>query len=78
VAQQSLVIANVLQDEVARRLGIAEPEKEYNEEDCGVFYHAWCAQGQGRHVHMLHAKNQMVQEIAAAALAGDIMPLVDR
>jgi hypothetical protein len=31
-AQQAMEIANVLQDEVIRRLGIVEPEKQYTED----------------------------------------------
>jgi hypothetical protein len=69
----------VLQDEVIRRLGIAVPEKEYTEGDCGVFNHAWYTQGQGRHVYIHDTrKTSDGAEIVAAALAGDTMSLVDR
>jgi hypothetical protein len=73
----------VLQDEVIRRLKIVEPDKQYTEEDCGVFYHAWLGQAKGRHVYhgdiyVLRAKNQIIQENVAAALAGDVIPLVER
>jgi hypothetical protein len=51
-AHQAMGIANVLKDEVIRRLGVEEPEKKYTEEDCGVPSHApWYGQGKGRHVY---------------------------
>ena len=31
-----------------------------------------------RHVYMVHAKNPVIQEAVAAALGGDIIPLIDR
>jgi hypothetical protein len=74
-------IANMMQDEVLRRLNIAvkdENNKGYDQTDVGVFYHAWFAKGRGRHVYMVHAKNPMIQEAVAAALGGDIIPLIDR
>jgi hypothetical protein len=37
--QQSMGLANYLQDEVIRRLGIVDPEAQYTENDVGVFHH---------------------------------------
>jgi hypothetical protein len=36
--QQSLEIANALQDEMTRRLDIVEPDKQCTAGDCGVCY----------------------------------------
>jgi hypothetical protein len=69
--QQSMEIANVLQDEVIRRLGMVET-------DVGVFYHAWLASAKAKHVYVIHARSQMIQENVAAALAGDVIPVVER
>jgi hypothetical protein len=41
--QQGMEVANVLQDEVIRRLGIAETEAQYTGSGVGVSYHAWLA-----------------------------------
>jgi hypothetical protein len=71
-------IANLIQDEVIRRLRIEVPEKGYDQAGVGVFYHAWYGKGQGRHVFLIHAKNPVIQEEVAAALAGDVIPLIDR
>jgi hypothetical protein len=72
-------IANLMQDEVLHRLNMAAGEgKGYDQTDVGVFYHAWYAKGRGRRVYMVHAKNLMTQEAVAAALGGDIVPLIDR
>jgi hypothetical protein len=72
-------IANLMQDEVLRRLNMtADEEKGYDQADMGVSYHAWYAKGRGRHVYMVHAKNPMTQEAVAAALGGDFIPLIDR
>jgi hypothetical protein len=58
-AQQAMEIANMMQDEVIRRLNIDYTE-EGDAEKCdqtyvGVFYHAWFANGKGRRVYMVHA-----------------------
>jgi hypothetical protein len=80
-AQQPLEIANVLQDEVLRRLGgVVGPGKKYTEGGRGVSCHAWHGQGRTGQacLHAPRKKKQMAQEIVAAALAGDAMPLVER
>jgi hypothetical protein len=79
-AQQSMEIANMMQDEVIRRLNIDDKEEDeddkYDQTAVGMFYHAWFANGKGRHVYMVHAKNPMIQEAVAAALGGDVIPLI--
>jgi hypothetical protein len=64
-------IANMMQDEIIRLMnaddGNQEGEEEeeddkYDQTTIGVLYHAWFAQGKGRHVYMIHAKKPMVQE----------------
>ena len=75
--QQGMGIANALQDEVIRRLGMVETEAQYTESGVGVFYHAWLASAKAKHVYVIHARSQMIQENVAAALTGDVIPMVD-
>jgi hypothetical protein len=55
-AQQSMEIANMMQDEVIRRLNIDDTEEgdadKYDQTAVGVPYHAWFANGKGRHVYI--------------------------
>ena len=71
-------IANALQDEVIRRLGMVETEAQYTGSDVGVSYHAWLASAKAKHVYVIHARSQMIQENVAAALTGDVIPMVGR
>jgi hypothetical protein len=61
-------LANALQNEMIRRLGIVDAEAQYTANDVGVFYHAWLGQAKAKHVYVVHAKNQMTQDNVAAAL----------
>jgi hypothetical protein len=58
--QQSMEIANALQDEVIRRLGVVETEAQYTEGGGGVFYHAWLASAKAKRVYVIHARSQMI------------------
>jgi hypothetical protein len=71
-------LANYLQDEVIRRLGIVDAEAQYTKNDVGVPYHAWLGHATAKRVYVMHAKNQVTQESVAAALAGDVIQLVER
>ena len=56
-----------------------EGADKYDQTTAGVFYHAWFAQGKGRHVYMIHAQNPMVQEAVSAILGGSAaIPLIAR
>jgi hypothetical protein len=86
-AQQSMEIANMMQDEVLRIMNADDPERgdaeaeeadKYDQTMVGVFYHAWFTRGRGRHVYMIHAQNPMAQEAVSDILAGSVMPLIAR
>jgi hypothetical protein len=57
---------------------VVETEAQYTESDVGVFYHAWLASAKAKHVYVIHARSQMIQENVAAALTGDVIPMVGR
>jgi hypothetical protein len=71
-------IANALQDEVIRRLGMVETEAKYTGNGVGVFYHARLASAKVGHVYVIHARSQMIQEDVAAVLAGEVIPMVEQ
>jgi hypothetical protein len=87
-AQQSMEIANKMQDEVIRPMNADDYERgdgneeeeagKYDQTAVGVFYHAWFAQGKVRHVYMIHAQNPMAQEAVSAILGGSVTPLIAR
>ena len=41
-------------------------------------YHAWLAAAKAKHVYVIHARSQVIQENVAAALTGDAIPMVER
>jgi hypothetical protein len=79
-------IANMMQDEIIRLMnaddGNQEGEEEeegdkYDQTTTGVFYHAWFAQGKGRHVYIHDPrKNPMAQEAVAEVLGGSVIPVI--
>jgi hypothetical protein len=81
-------IANMMQDEVIRPMNAGDYERgdgnegeeadKYDQTTAGVSYHAWFAQGKGRHVYMIHAQNPMVQEAVSDILGESLIPLIAR
>jgi hypothetical protein len=73
-AQQSTEISNWLQDEIIAMISKSHPGAHIDAKVIGVFYHRKVFRG--RYVYMVHAKNAVVQEIAASMLKKYKIPMV--
>jgi hypothetical protein len=73
-AQQSTEISNWLQDEIIAMINKSLPEVKSDAKMLGVSYHRKLFRGQ--YVHMVHARNAVVQEIVASTLQDYKIPVV--
>jgi hypothetical protein len=76
-AHQTPTISNALQQQMQAIVEAAFPnDKRLSLKTYGVFYHASLAHG-ARHVWMIHALNEEVQELVAQALEGRKLSMVE-
>lgn len=74
---QTPTISNALQQQMQAIVEAAFPnDKRLSLKTYGVFYHASLAHG-ARHVWMIHALNEEVQELVAQALEGRKLSMVE-
>jgi hypothetical protein len=73
-AQQSIEISNWFQDEVIAMINRAHPDAHIDAKVIGVFYHRKLFRG--RYVYMVHAKNEVAQELVASTLKDYKIPMV--
>jgi hypothetical protein len=76
-AHQTPAISNALQRQVKAIVDVAFPNDDrLSPKTYGVFYHASLARG-ARHVWMVHALNEEVQEMVSQALEGRKLSMVE-